>query len=101
MTVRTALRTLLAAIALAVALLPARAAGTCKTNDQCAADEFCAKLFGACDESGKCETRPADCTERGHLRVKPVCGCDGKTYGNSCHANMAGTSVRSSGACAH
>ena len=79
---------------------PAPPAGICKASDQCAKDEFCAKLFGRCEESGKCESRPTDCTERGKLLVRPVCGCDDRTYDNVCLAAIAGASVRHEGKCA-
>lgn len=43
--------------------------------------------------------RPADCTERGKLLMRPVCGCDDKTYDNACLAAAAGTSVKREGKC--
>ena len=76
-----------------------RSAGTCSTNEQCGQGEFCAKLFGSCDESGKCEPKPETCVEHGHVIDKPVCGCDGKTYGNYCLAAASGVNVKSEGAC--
>ncbi|MES1241012.1 MAG: Kazal domain-containing protein [Acidobacteriota bacterium] len=77
----------------------ARPAGACSTNEQCGEGEFCAKLFGSCDESGLCEPRPESCVEHGHVIDKPVCGCDGKTYGNYCLAAASGVNVRSEGPC--
>jgi hypothetical protein len=75
-------------------------AGACTTNEQCAKNEFCSKLFGSCGESGKCEERPQDCTEHGHSIVKPVCGCDDHTYDNFCLAAAAGINVKHEGKCA-
>jgi hypothetical protein len=79
---------------------PASPPGTCMTNEQCVKGEFCSKLFGSCAESGKCEERPADCTEHGHSIVKPVCGCDDKSYDNFCLAAAAGVNVKHEGKCA-
>ncbi|MBC7017885.1 Kazal-type serine protease inhibitor family protein, partial [Salmonella enterica] len=52
---------------------------------------------GAGDQTGKCATKPQFCP----AVILPVCGCDGKTYNNSCEANRAGASVSKAGACAH
>jgi predicted secreted protein len=51
---------------------------------------------GAGDQSGKCSALPQICP----MVVMPVCGCDNKTYNNSCEANRAGASVHSAGPCA-
>ena len=102
---RTLARLLLPfSLLLVSALLPAPGgaappAGTCRTNEQCGEKEFCAKLYDGCGESGRCEERPADCTERGKLLVRPVCGCDDKTYDNACLAAAAGASVKREGKC--
>ena len=79
---------------------PAQQAGTCTTNQQCAPTEFCARFYDSCGDRGKCEERPTDCTERGKTLVRPVCGCDEKTYDNACLAAAAGVSVKSEGQCA-
>ena len=50
---------------------------------------------GAADQTGTCKPLPEVCPEL----YSPVCGCDDKTYGNRCEANVAGVSVRKSGEC--
>lgn len=66
---------------------------------QCAVNMFCnlpanAKC-NATTHTGKCAAKPKVCA----ANYQPVCGCDGKTYGNDCSRLGAGVSKRHDGAC--
>src|SRR5262245_47068327 len=69
----------------------------CKSNTDCAANQFCELMVGTCGDqgSGRCAERPEVCTRE----FKPVCGCDNKTYGNDCERRSAGVSLKSEGEC--
>lgn len=60
--------------------------------------DYCQYPEGQCrmpDAAGTCQPKTEMCTQQ----YEPVCGCDGKTYGNACMAAGAGVSIQSQGEC--
>ena len=91
----------MAALLISSAASPATAAGKkCggSIGVGCAAGDFCKHPTGACKligGTGVCTVKPVFCPQV----YMPVCGCNGKTYGNSCEAAREGVSLLHDGKC--
>ncbi|GEM_PF-3667500 len=65
----------------------------CRGAEDCPPGEFCRTQ--GCAEIGLCKPLPQICP----MVYKPVCGCDGHTYGNACEAYSVGANIAYQGAC--
>jgi hypothetical protein len=70
---------------------------SCHNSTDCGLGEYCSKEVGKCrqNQTGTCVAKPQLC----YLLIFYVCGCDGKTYDNSCVASRNGINVAHSGQC--
>lgn len=106
---RQALLSTLAAAALLMAGVSMAAAqsrfpeegAACETGaaKACEPRLYCKREFGACVANpkgpGTCRYAPDLCTDE----VKPVCGCNGKTYENACLAEIEDANIAHEGSC--
>ena len=68
---------------------------TCDTNIKCPEGLYCVHSLKSCEGPGQCQ--PAKIILSGDYR--PVCGCDGLTYGHEDTAHSNGVAVAKQGVC--
>jgi len=69
----------------------------CEDDRDCDENSFCLFDEGKCVGPGVCTPKPDICPMT--LVAEPVCGCDGKTYGNACEAYREAVSILHQGEC--
>jgi hypothetical protein len=77
---------------------PAASGKTCdpQSNHDCAAGEYCKTEMGVgFYKKGVCAPKTNMC----NMLYQAVCGRDGKTYPNACHAARTGVNLAYTGAC--
>lgn len=65
------------------------------SDPACGPDAYCKAESAQPNTGGRCAPRPQMCP----MIYQPVCGGDGRTYPNACHAARAGVNAAHSGAC--
>lgn len=71
------------------------------SDPPCGSDSFCSIPKAVCKNDavlvGTCEKKSQK--ECSNEKYRPICGCDGRTYDNKCHAEVAGVNIRKNGVC--
>lgn len=70
---------------------------TCTSDDMCGGGLRCDRSRAeGCDAPGVCLPTPSPICTR---EYRPMCGCDGMTYGNDCMRRVAGVALAKEGPC--